>query len=377
MSKINSKWINKDVNSLENDGVNLRVRVVTAGAIERTASGLNVKTSGITDSMLAGSISFAKLADANNIARLDQNESIVGLWDFPAGANAPTINSQEISTKEYVDSVAQGLKVKAPCKALSATERDPVTGGLPSSVDGVTSWSAGDRILLIGQTTNPEQNGIWEVQTGAWTRPDDFPTGGSASSSFTFIDQGTNYAESGWVCTTSAGSDIIDTDDLAFVQFSGAGQISAGNGLEKVGNILNVLPAQLVKGGNAEIDGDTLDIDYVPTNYTRTTVGGITTDAEELTSHLKGIDNAIGGIGQTIVEFFSLNATDVSNKYVTLANTPKTANRVVVIVKNAPPQYYGDDYQMDGVTTDRLTWAGLGLDGELSSGDKLAVYYDI
>ena len=75
MSKMNAKWINKDAQSLENDGVNLRVKVDAAGALERTADGLNIKTGGVTNDQLAGSIAFEKLADNANIARLDQDEN--------------------------------------------------------------------------------------------------------------------------------------------------------------------------------------------------------------------------------------------------------------------------------------------------------------
>ncbi len=46
--------------------------------------------------------------------------------------------------------------------------------------------------------------------------------------------------------------------------------------------------------GEDEIDGDRLDIDWVPTYYTRVIASGYSTTAVELTSHLKGLDNAVG-----------------------------------------------------------------------------------
>jgi hypothetical protein len=78
MSKMNAKWINKDTQSLENDGVNLRVKVDGSGALERSANGLNVKNGGVTNDQLAGNIAFEKLADNANIARLDQDETVAG-----------------------------------------------------------------------------------------------------------------------------------------------------------------------------------------------------------------------------------------------------------------------------------------------------------
>jgi hypothetical protein len=46
--------------------------------------------------------------------------------------------------------------------------------------------------------------------------------------------------------------------------------------------------------GADEMDGDVLDIDYVPTNYTRITTPPQVTTQVELTAHLGGIDDKIG-----------------------------------------------------------------------------------
>lgn len=48
------------------------------------------------------------------------------------------------------------------------------------------------------------------------------------------------------------------------------------------------------RGGADAIDGDILDVTFVPTNYTRDTSPGQVTDNEHLTAHLKGIDNHVG-----------------------------------------------------------------------------------
>lgn len=373
MAKIGTKWLVFDLNSLENSGGNLQVRVVTAGALERTASGVNVKNAGITDAMLEGDIAFAKLADSANIGRLDQSETVVGKWNFPDGANIVTINGKAIATQEYADSVAAGLDLKDSVKALSTTNR--ALTDLPSSVDGVTTWSAGDRILLNAQT-NQTENGIWEVQTGAWTRPNDFATGMHVAGAFTFIEQGTNNAESGWVCVSDKGSDVVDTDTISFTQFSGAGQVSAGIALSKSGSTLNFVPSAVILGGAGEIDGDKLAIDYVPTNYTRDTSPSEVDDVKHLTSHLKGLNNRFSEIGQSQVDRFTLSSTDISNKYITLSHTPRDANRVTLRIRGAGSQQYGDDYAMDGSINDRLTWAGLDLDGQVSAGDKFTVRYD-
>ena len=57
---------------------------------------------------------------------------------------------------------------------------------------------------------------------------------------FTFVEQGTVNADNGFVCTSNKGSAVTGTNNLTFAQFSGAGQITAGNGLDKSGNTLSV-----------------------------------------------------------------------------------------------------------------------------------------
>lgn len=187
-------------------------------------------TTGPEEMAAADSVELGALTMSGDIA-MAGNE-VTGLPATPSGDNSAV-------SKSYVDSVAAGLDPKEQVKALDNTGTlDPVTGGLPTNVDGVTSWSAGDRILLTNQSPATE-NGIWEVQTGAWTRPTDFDTGDPASGAFMFVDQGTNYADTGWVCTTPSGSDVIDTNDLAFSQFSSV-PYTAGNGINISGGVISV-----------------------------------------------------------------------------------------------------------------------------------------
>ena len=53
--------------------------------------------------------------------------------------------------------------------------------------------------------------------------------------------------------------------------------------------------ANHITGGSDEIDGDKLDIDMTPTNYSPDTSPGEVDNADNLSAHLKGIDNALGG----------------------------------------------------------------------------------
>ena len=58
---------------------------------------------------------------------------------------------------------------------------------------------------------------------------------------FVWVEEGTANADQGYVLTTN-NVITLNTTNLTFTQFSGAGQITAGNGLTKSGNTINVVP---------------------------------------------------------------------------------------------------------------------------------------
>lgn len=167
-----------------------------------------------------------------------------------------------LTTKEYVDSVATGLDVKLSVRAISTAD---ITLSAPQTIDGV-SVLAGDRVLVAGQT-DASENGIYVVGTGAWVRSadaDNTPVGEVTSGMFTFVEEGTAFAGTGWVLTT-ANPIVLDTTDLVFAQFSQAGVIVAGAGLTKSGTTLDVVSANggiVVNADNIALtlDGSTLSV---------------------------------------------------------------------------------------------------------------------
>ena len=159
------------------------------------------------------------------------------------------------SIKAYVDSVAQGLNIKESCRvATSASGTLSTSFANDSEIDDVT-LATGDRILIKNQTPASE-NGIYIVTAGAPIRSKDMDTESQAHSDFTFISEGTINGNHGFVCTSDESSSTVGTHDLTFVQFSGAGQITAGNGLSKSGNELSVN----VDNASIEIQSDILQV---------------------------------------------------------------------------------------------------------------------
>jgi urease beta subunit len=147
---------------------------------------------------------------------------------------ATPVASTDAVNKGYVDALASGLAVKEPVKAVAVSA---ITLSGTQTVDGV-SLVAGDRVLATAQA-DAKTNGIYVVAAGAWARSADADTAAEVKEGMTvFVQQGTDYADSQWVLITN--SFILGTSDADFVQFSGLGQVVAGNGLTKTLNTMNV-----------------------------------------------------------------------------------------------------------------------------------------
>jgi hypothetical protein len=85
-----------------------------------------------------------------------------------------------------------------------------------------------------------------------------------------------------------------------------------------------------------------------------------------------------GGTGNSvIIDTYTLTPTDITNGGVILSHIPTVADKVVVLIEDAPGQAYGVDYIVDSRLSPGMTldWQGLGLDGELAAGDILEVIY--
>ena len=261
-----------------------------------SSGAVTIKSGGVTSAQLAGSVANAKLANdgitigstdtslgdtitalagmteiavdnvnlnGNTISTTNSNGDMVlapngtGSVTVPSGYSARAgFGSDSLVNKSYVDSVANGLDVKASVRVattanLAGTYNNgagTITAGSNGAiaVDGVT-LDVNDRVLVKDQTTGT-QNGFYKVTaTGGagaafvLTRtPDADAASELTAGAFTFTEEGTANADNGYVLSTN-GAITLGTTAIAFEQFSGAGQIAAGNGLTKTGNTIDVV----------------------------------------------------------------------------------------------------------------------------------------
>jgi hypothetical protein len=256
--------------------------VTSVGTLSSLTVTGNVQTSAnlVTDLIVGrtSGVSIAATGSDQNIELKPTGNGIIDAWGAKVGNVATPTASSDVATKQYVDEVAQGLDPKgsvvlATASALPSYTYDNGTSGVGAtitassngalSVDGSTP-SADDRILVKDETGgNAPYNGIYVVTTVGdastafvLTRATDFDgaPGSEIPGAFVFVETGSTYADTGWVCTTDAPV-TVGTTNITFTQFSGAGSFTAGTGLTLTGTEFSIsnttVTAQAYGSGDA------------------------------------------------------------------------------------------------------------------------------
>ena len=233
-------------------------------------------------------------------------------------------DAQDAATKVYVDNVASGIDAKASVYLASTVDIPSLSGSM--LIDGIATAS-GSRVLVKAQNT-PTQNGVYIVNSGSWTRSTDLSTWDQFVSAFVFVESGSTLADTGWVCTVDAGG-AIGVDPITWVQFTSAGNYTAGSGLQMWGQSIAM---------------------RVPGNITSTS-----TNVADGTGHTHAVDSTIAKSSITITAGSGLTG-----------GGDLTANRVIDVGAGD-----GISVAVDSVSANIDTAAGLKFDS--SSPKKIQV----
>ena len=256
------------------------------------------------------SIAHTKISDFDSGVQTNRVDQLASATN-PVTGVTPTADAH-FATKGYVDGVSQGLDIKEAVKVATTAN---ITLSGTQTIDGV-AVSADERVLVKDQST-ASQNGLYLCKAGSWARTDDLATGDDASSVFVFVDQGTVNADNGFVCSTNKGSAVVGTNNLAFTQFSGAGQITAGDGLDKSGNTLSL---DLKSNGGLVIESTELAVDLAASSITGTLA---ISDGGTGATSASAARTALGLVIGTNVQAFDAQLTDIAGL------TPTDGNFIV------------------------------------------------
>ena len=239
-------------------------------------------------------------------------------------------NATDIVNKQYVDNLASGLDIHGSVRAIAVSglgasyvqssiggSSDAISAYLISTanqalpnIDGVAFGSTGltQRVLVaggingkvnIGGTGYQASTGVSYLANGIYyvsnlgsvstnwilIRATDTDTNTELTAgTFTFVEEGASYADTGWVCTndtTNLGPIGFGITQINFSQFTGAAAFNIGQGLSKTGNYVST-KVNLTSTGAASgtgftqfniggpAGGATGDTGYYPTLSVRT-----------------------------------------------------------------------------------------------------------
>lgn len=179
-------------------------------------------------------------------------QKITGLAD-------PTA-AQDAATKNYVDLMRQGIRLKDAVRVATTANVANLAGGAPNVVDGV-NLAVNDRVLVKDQAT-AAQNGIYIVQTlgtganGTWVRAADADTAAEVTDgTTTFIQEGTannakTFSQTNPIVTLGTDSQTWAIQGAAAAYLGGAGMVLNGSTFDIVaGDATIVVNADSIVAG--------------------------------------------------------------------------------------------------------------------------------
>jgi len=372
--------------------------LATGGTASATGNitGGNVLTGGqvsATGNVTGGNVNTTTLYSATNVTVTAASGTItlnpsgnVLMSSKNINNLADPVQDQDAATKVYVDTVAQGLDPKASVVYATTANLAPYTYNNGTSGVGATLTltatgnltidgsvvSANARVLIknevgafVNNTTQSAAfNGIYVVTTAGapgvaavLTRAADFNQPAEIPSAFTFVEDGSVNADTGWVCTTNAPV-TIGTTQIIFTQFSGAGSYTANTsaGLSLIGTQFNAKVDQ----NTTAFDGSGNIIVKAGANLTTPNIGAATGTSLSVTGAVTAA-STVGGI---------ITGTSVSTTgNITSAANVSGGNIVAAGIISTSGNIYGANLILTGneIESGNLTAGNILTGGQVSA----------
>lgn len=217
-----------------------------------------------TDNLAEGSankyFTDERAQDAVNTA-LTAGTGITKSYDDNANTITLAVDTSVIATRSYVDTAVSGIAWKEAVHLLadSNVALSGTSGTLViDSHAALGPTDNGYRILLKGQSPAATENGIYVYNDAGsgytLTRSTDADANDELIGAGVFVMEGTVYGTTSWI---QSNHYISAFANQSWVQFSGAGAYTAGNGLTQSGTTFNVGAGTGITVGANDVSIDT------------------------------------------------------------------------------------------------------------------------
>lgn len=261
--------------------------------------------------------------------------------------NADPVTAMSATTKQYVDNIATGINTKPSVIAatlaalpscvynngtagVGATLTGSANGAFPS-IDGVTvTTTVGQNGVLVKNQANSAHNGRYNLtQLGNGSSPWILTkcalcdTATEIPGSYIFVNDGSQQG-TGWVAiVTDPATFVVGTDTILWTQFSGAGGVTAGTGINVASNVIsNTGVLSAVAGANISVSSATGNVTIAVTGTVpaATSAGTVTTAAQPTITSV--------GTLTSITDSGNLTFTGTANRITGDFSNATIANRV-------------------------------------------------
>ena len=328
---------------------------LTGGAIDLDRLGLTVPA-GSTLTLSDYAYIDEMLADESLYSEINSGNIVL---NYGSG------NLTKGDSLKFFNIVTQEVRISVDL--VEATANLDLTGS--ETIDGIGT-ATGDRVLATAQT-DASENGVWVVDnTGAWARPEDYDTDQSGAGAMFYTQRGGSYAGTLWNCDTVTGSDVIDTDDLAFSQVSGGGGATTLQGAYDNGNTITTAAAAdiafTLTAGDFTVDDGTIAFGSGTALTAFTVDGGTTAFGGNTALTSFDVDTGTMSLDSTDTTNLTMSANAAAAKTLTIAATNANVGGTAVLDIDAD----------DGITVDTggtLVMQSTGASGWSNGSGNLAL----